>query len=83
MYDLFILDLIFFAMIIKGTEDMIKEYINPRHHIKGAIIGIGFGGLVGFLDGLLIALIQSSKYSKTEGRNKWLQHIIPQLLACL
>ena len=36
---------------------MIKEYKNPRHHIKGAIIGIGFGGLVGFLVGLLIALL--------------------------
>lgn len=36
-------------VIIKGTEEMIKEYKNPRHHIKGAIIGIGFGGLVGLV----------------------------------
>ena len=61
IYDLFILDLIFFCnykkVIIKGTEDMIKECKNPRHHIKRAVIGIGFGGLVGFLVSLLIALL--------------------------
>lgn len=60
MYDLLILDLILFCnnkkVIIKGTEDMIKEYKSPKHHIKGTIIGTCFGGLVGVMAGLLITL---------------------------
>jgi hypothetical protein len=44
LYDLFIFDLIVFAhckkVVISGTEDMVKEYKNPIHHIKGACKGI-------------------------------------------
>lgn len=43
LYDLFVLDLWLFChnkkVIIPGTEDMIKEYKDPVHHIKGAFIG--------------------------------------------
>ncbi|MGL5435313.1 MAG: hypothetical protein ACRDBO_07935 [Lachnospiraceae bacterium] len=43
IYDLIIFDFIVFAhskkVIIPGTEDMVKEYKNPIHHIKGACKG--------------------------------------------
>ena len=43
LYDLIVLDLIVFAhcekVVIPGTEDMVKEYKNPIHHIKGACKG--------------------------------------------
>lgn len=43
MYDLIVLDIGFFChskrVRIHGTEDMINEYQNPKHHIKGAVIG--------------------------------------------
>jgi hypothetical protein len=44
LYDLIILDLIVFAhskrVIIPGTEDMLRAYKKPIHHIKGACKGI-------------------------------------------
>ena len=47
IYDLIVFDLIIFChsqkLMIPGTEDMIKEYRSPWHHIKGAIKGIVIG----------------------------------------
>ena len=43
LYDLIIFDFIVFAhckkVVIPGTEDMVKEYKNPIHHIKSACKG--------------------------------------------
>ena len=53
MYDLFVMDLLIFRNAkkfrIQGTEDMEKEYKNPKHHIKGAVIGIIIGLIVATL----------------------------------
>ena len=61
IYDLVILDIILFCnskkVIIKGTEDMIKEYKSPIHHIKGALLGICFGTIVAVMTGILMSLI--------------------------
>lgn len=38
-------------MIISGTEDMIKEYRNPMHHIRGAVIGTLIGLVVALAAG--------------------------------
>jgi hypothetical protein len=60
LYDLLVLDIIIFChskkLIIKGTEDMIKEYKNPKHHIIGFFIGIGIGLFVSLLSGGIISL---------------------------
>ena len=60
LYDLIVLDIIIFChskkVIIKGTEDMIKEYKNPKHHIIGFFIGIGIGLFVSLLSGVIILL---------------------------
>jgi hypothetical protein len=60
LYDLIILDIIIFChskkVIIKGTEDMIKEYKNPKHHIIGFFKGIGIGLFVSLLSGGIITL---------------------------
>jgi hypothetical protein len=60
VYDLLILDLLLFCnskkVIIKGTEDMIKAYKSPRHHIRGALLGTFFGALVAVMSGGLIFL---------------------------
>lgn len=61
MYDLFIMDIGIFMHFkkfwIPGTEDMIKEYHNPRHHIIGAGKGTLIGLLVAFLAAVLIQII--------------------------
>jgi len=55
MYDLVVFDIIVFAhskkVVIPGTEDMVKEYKNPIHHIKGAFKGI----IIGFIAAALAA----------------------------
>lgn len=60
LYDLFVLDIGLFChskkMIIQGTEDMIKEYKSPRHHIRGAFIGIIIGLIISFISSGIIAL---------------------------
>lgn len=60
MFDLFVLDIIVFAnskkVIIPGTEDMVKEYKSPWHHVKGACKGIIIGTLVAALSGGLVAV---------------------------
>lgn len=64
IYDLIILDIILFChnkkVIIKGTEDMIEEYKNPIHHIKGALLGICFGTFVAIMTAGLISLINKT-----------------------
>ncbi len=61
LYDLFILDIWLFChnkrVIIPGTEDMVKEYKNPVHHIKGAIIGIFIGLVIATTSSGIISLI--------------------------
>jgi len=60
IYDMIVLDIIIFCnskrVRIKGTEDMIKEYKNPAHHIIGAIKGTFIGIVVGLMSGGLIEL---------------------------
>lgn len=61
MYDLIIFDFIVFPnskkVVIPGTEDMVAEYKNPIHHIKGAIKGIVIGVVVSALAGGIVELI--------------------------
>ncbi len=60
IYDVIVLDLIIFRnskkLMIKGTEDMIEDYKDPMHHIKGGIIGIGLGFITSLMSGALVAL---------------------------
>lgn len=61
LYDALVLDTIYFCHSKKvrllGTEDMVKEYENPKIHwiafFKGSMIGIVFALLVGILIALL------------------------------
>jgi len=61
MYDLIILDIIVFAyskkVVIPGTEDMVKEYKNPIHHIKGACKGIIIGIIAATLAAGIVVII--------------------------
>lgn len=61
LYDLIVCDLIIFChskkLMIPGTEDMVKEYKNPWHHIKGAIKGMLIGAFISLLAGSLIQVI--------------------------
>ncbi len=61
IYDLFIMDIGIFMHCkkfwIPGTEDMVEEYHNPRHHILGAGKGTIIGLLVAFLAAVLIQII--------------------------
>lgn len=61
MYDLIILDLIVFPnskkVIIPGTEDMVAEYKNPIHHIKGAFKGILIGIIAAILAGSIVEIM--------------------------
>jgi hypothetical protein len=60
LYDLIVLDIIIFChskkVIIRVTEDMIKEYKNSKHHIIGFFKGIGVGLFVSLLSGGIIGL---------------------------
>ena len=53
IYDLIVMDLLIFRNVkkfrIPGTEDLDKEYKNPKHHIIGAFIGTAIGLIVAFL----------------------------------
>ena len=59
-YDLIVMDIIVFChskkLMIKGTEDMIKEYRNPGHHVIGFLKGTGIGIIVALLSGGIVAL---------------------------
>ncbi|MFI3307536.1 MAG: hypothetical protein R3Y21_03110 [Mycoplasmatota bacterium] len=61
IYDLVILDILIFChsktSIIPGTEDMIKEYRSPWHHIRGFFIGTTLGCLVSLLSSLFILIL--------------------------
>lgn len=64
MYDLIILDFLIFPnskkVIIPGTEDMIAEYKNPLHHIKGACKGTLIGVVAAILAASLVVLIKQT-----------------------
>lgn len=61
IYDLFIMDIVIFMHCkkfwIPGTEDMVQEYHNPRHHIVGASKGIIIGLFVALLSAVLIQIV--------------------------
>lgn len=61
MYDLIIFDFIVFAhskkVVIPGTEDMVKEYKNPIHHVKGAGKGIVIGIIAATLAAGIVEII--------------------------
>ena len=61
LYDLIVLDIIWFChdkyFIIKGTEDMTKEYHNYLFHFKGFIIGEFLALIICSLAGLIIEFI--------------------------
>ncbi|KOY67482.1 hypothetical protein AN649_02810 [Clostridium sporogenes] len=42
---------------IPGTEDMDKEYRNPLHHVKGAVIGTVIGAVVALLAGGMVYFV--------------------------
>ena len=61
LYDAIVLDIIWFChdkhFIIKGTEDMIDEYLNYWFHIKGFFIGELLALVICALAGLIIHFI--------------------------
>lgn len=61
LYDLIVIDIIIFfhskKLMIPGTEDMIEEYRNPRHHIIGALKGCAIGTAVAFISASLVLII--------------------------
>lgn len=61
IYDMIVLDIGLFCHSkrtrIPGTEDMDKEYRNPWHHIRGAVIGIMIGSVVSLLSGGIVYLV--------------------------
>lgn len=61
MYDLLILDLLVFPnskkVVIPGTEDMVNEYKDPVHHIKGAFKGVVIGTIAAALAGGIVEII--------------------------
>lgn len=63
LYDLIVLDLIVFPnskkVVIPGTEDMVADYKNPVHHIKGAVKGVVIGLAVAALAGGIVEIIGS------------------------
>lgn len=61
VYDLVVLDLMVFAhskrVVIPGTEDMVKDYRNPVHHIKGACKGVAISLIAAALSAGLVEII--------------------------
>ncbi len=61
IYDMIVLDIGLFCHSkrtrIPGTEDMDKEYKNPWHHIRGAVIGIIISTVVALLSGVIVHII--------------------------
>lgn len=59
-YDALVLDTIYFCHSKKvrypGTEDMIKEYENPKKHWIGFLKGTGFAVLISLIVGGIIAI---------------------------
>lgn len=58
LYDLIVLDIIIFChskrLMIPGTEDMIEEYRNPKHHVIGALKGVGICAVAALLAASLV-----------------------------
>ncbi len=61
IYDMIVLDIGLFChskkVRIPGTEDMDKEYRNPWHHIRGAVIGTIIGAVVALLSAGIVGAI--------------------------
>lgn len=61
LYDLFVMDLGFFMHCkkfwIPGTEDMVREYHDPTHHVVGAGVGTLIGLVVALGSAGIIQLI--------------------------
>lgn len=61
LYDVIVLDMIWFChdkhFILKGTEDMIKEYHNYWFHIKGFFIGELLALVICGLAGIIIQFV--------------------------
>lgn len=69
IYDLIVLDLIIFPnsrkVMIPGTEDMVAEYKNPIHHVKGAAKGVVLGLISASLAGGIVEII--GLFSQSQG----------------
>lgn len=61
LYDVIVLDIIWFChdkhFVIKGTEDMKKEYHNYLFHIKGFLIGELLAFIICATSGLIIQFV--------------------------
>ena len=61
LYDLIVLDIIWFChdkyFVLKGTEDMTKEYHNYLFHLKGFFIGEVLGLIICLISSLIIEFI--------------------------
>ncbi len=61
IYDMIVLDVGIFCHSkrtrIPGTEDMDKEYRDPWHHIRGAVIGTIIGAVVALLSGGIVHIM--------------------------
>ena len=61
MYDLIIFDLLIFRnskkVVIPGTEDLVKAYRDPAHHINGACKGVVIGVAAATLAAGIVVLI--------------------------
>ena len=61
LYDAIVLDIIWFChdkyFVIKGTEDMVKEYHDYWFHIKGFFIGEALALVICALSGVIIHFI--------------------------
>ena len=61
LYDLIVLDIIWFChdkyFVIKGTEDMVKDYHDYFFHIKGFLIGEGLACVICFLAGAIVQFL--------------------------
>ena len=61
VYDMVFMDIVWFChskkVIIKGTEDMTKEYHDYMFHIKQSLIGMMIGASVCILIGLVIQFV--------------------------
>lgn len=61
LFDALIIDCVWFChdkrFIIRGTEDMEKEYHNYWFHIKGALIGQIIGLIVCIIVGIVVTII--------------------------
>ena len=45
-------------VVIPGTEDMVAEYRNPVHHVKGALKGVVIGVAAAALAGGMVEIIR-------------------------